>query len=63
MNSGVAMSKHQSIQHFFSDDAGATAVEYAMIAGAMTIMLVPSMLFLSTSVRENLYDVIIALFG
>jgi Flp pilus assembly pilin Flp len=56
------MAIRKKIKRLLCDESGATAVEYCLIAGAMTVMLVPSMAYLSTSVRENLYDVIIGLF-
>jgi pilus assembly protein Flp/PilA len=56
------MSIKTNFQNFMSDESGATAVEYGLIAVAMATMLIPAILALSTTVREELYDVIAGLF-
>ena len=56
LNSGKAIVLIR-IMRFFQDDSGATAVEYALILGLMTLAIVGSIKGLGTSV-SNMFDAV-----
>ena len=47
---------------YLSDDKGATAIEYGLIAAAMGLMLIPVMFTLSSTVKSTMFDVMTGLF-
>jgi Flp pilus assembly pilin Flp len=44
------------------DTSGVTAIEYGLIAGAMGLMLIPTMTLFSSTVQTSLFDVMVGLF-
>ena len=47
---------------YLCDTSGATAIEYGLIAAAMSLMLIPVMSTLTSAVQSTMYDVMLGLF-
>lgn len=44
------------VGHFFADETGATAIEYALIASMISIAILGAVMSVGTTIRENFYD-------
>ena len=49
-------------RHYAKDTGGATAIEYGLIAAAMSLMLIPVISNLAGTVQATMYDVMVGLF-
>ena len=49
-------------RRFVADERGATAIEYAMIAGGVSIAIVGTVLNLGSTLKTTFYDKLAALF-
>jgi Flp pilus assembly pilin Flp len=59
----VAMKKFRCLAKLYLHDAsGATAIEYGLIAAAMSLMLIPVISALTSTVKSTMFDVIGGLF-
>lgn len=57
------MKKIKCIAKLYLDDtSGATAIEYGLIAAAMSLMLIPVISNLAGTVQSTMYDVMVGLF-
>jgi pilus assembly protein Flp/PilA len=48
---------------FVADERGATAIEYAMIAGSIAVAIAATVFNVGSAVKTNLYDKIAAAFN
>lgn len=51
-----------SVRRFLSNQSGATAIEYALIASSVSIAIVGAVTTLGSQVKTTLYDKLAALF-
>jgi len=51
-----------SVRRFLSNESGATAIEYALIATGISIAVVGAVTTLGSEVKTTLYDKLVALF-
>jgi len=51
-----------SVRRFLSNESGATAIEYALIATGISIAVVGAVTTLGSEVKATLYDKLVALF-
>ena len=57
------MKKIKCIAKLYLDDtSGATAIEYGLIAAAMSLMLIPVISNLAGTVQSTMYNVMVGLF-
>jgi pilus assembly protein Flp/PilA len=52
-----------TVRHFVADTSGATAIEYALVAGGIGVAVASTIWSLGGSVKELLYDKLPNLFG
>jgi Flp pilus assembly pilin Flp len=52
-----------TVRHFVADTGGATAIEYALVAGGIGLAVASTIWSLGGSVKELLYDKLPTLFG
>ena len=52
-----------TVRHFVADTRGATAIEYALVAGGIGVAVASTIWSLGGSVKELLYDKLPDLFG
>jgi pilus assembly protein Flp/PilA len=47
----------KAVQAFYADEQGASAIEYAMVAGAMALAIVPLMNLIDTALAGKFTDI------
>jgi pilus assembly protein Flp/PilA len=45
------------IRHFFHDDSGATAIEYALIAAGIALLIIPAVNGLGTKLKNTFTNI------
>ncbi|WP_417687863.1 Flp family type IVb pilin [Roseibium sp.] len=60
--SGVRVAREAS-RRFRSDESGATSIEYAMIAGLISVAIAATLLAIGTTLRDDFFGAVLAGFS